>query len=169
MSTSKIQIVETDRDAEPAIAQPSSSAGYKVFNRIIDWITNDRLQLLNITERINEIVRKSGVRDGIVHLQSLHTTSSVFINEWQDALIQDVKNFFEQIVQREQYYRHNDPAYSDCERRNADSHMRGMLMGQTLCLQVRNASVLLGTWQSIIFAEFDGPRSRSLAVQVSGV
>jgi thiamine phosphate synthase YjbQ (UPF0047 family) len=47
--------------------------------------------------------------------------------------------------------------------------MRGMLMGQTLCLQVRNAAVLLGTWQSIIFAEFDGPRSRSLAVQVSGV
>ena len=165
MSTSKIQILEADRNPEPAPQQ----AGYKVFNRIIDWITNDRLQLLNITERINEIVRKSGVHDGIVHLQSLHTTSSVFINEWQDALIQDVRSFFEQIVQREQYYRHNDPEFSDCERRNADSHMRGMLMGQTLCLQVRNATVLLGTWQSIIFAEFDGPRSRSLAVQVSGI
>jgi secondary thiamine-phosphate synthase enzyme len=114
-------------------------------------------------------VRKSGVRDGLVHLQSLHTTSSVFINEWQEALLHDVKSFFEQVVLREQYYRHNDPQYSDCERKNADSHMRGMLMGQTLCLQVRNASVLLGTWQSIIFAEFDGPRSRSLAVQVSGV
>ena len=169
MSTSKIQIIETDRDPEPAGAQQSSLSSYKVFNRIIDWITNDRLQLLNITERINDIVRKSGVKDGIVHLQSLHTTSSVFINEWQDALIQDVKSFFEQIVQRDQYYRHNDPEFSDCERRNADSHMRGMLMGQTLCLQVRNATVLLGTWQSIIFAEFDGPRSRSLAVQVSGV
>ena len=165
MSTSKIQILEADRNPEPAVQQ----AGYKVFNRIIDWITNDRLQLLNITERINEIVRKSGVHDGIVHLQSLHTTSSVFINEWQDALIQDVKSFFEQVVQREQYYRHNDPEFSDCERRNADSHMRGMLMGQTLCLQVRNATVLLGTWQSIVFAEFDGPRSRSLAVQVSGI
>ncbi len=169
MSTSKIQILEADRESEPASAQQITLAGYKVFNRIIDWITNDRLQLLNITERINEIVRKSGVHDGIVHLQSLHTTSSVFINEWQDALIHDVKSFFEQIVQREQYYRHNDPEYSDCERRNADSHMRGMLMGQTLCLQVRNATVLLGTWQSIIFAEFDGPRSRSLSVQVSGI
>jgi secondary thiamine-phosphate synthase enzyme len=169
MSTSKIQIIETDRDAEPAAPQSSSPAGYKVFNRIVDWITNDRLQLLNITDRINEIVRKSGIHDGIVHLQSLHTTSAVFINEWQDALLHDVKSFFEQIVQGEQYFRHNDPKYSDCERQNADSHMRGMLMGQTLCLQVRNASVLLGTWQSIIFAEFDGPRSRSLAVQVSGV
>lgn len=109
------------------------------------------------------------MRDGIVHLQSLHTTTAVFINEWQDALIQDVKSFFDQVVQRDQYYRHNDPDYSDCERRNADSHLRGMMMGQTVCLQVRNASVLLGTWQSIIFAEFDGPRSRSLAVQISGV
>ncbi|HYK18728.1 MAG TPA: secondary thiamine-phosphate synthase enzyme YjbQ [Bryobacteraceae bacterium] len=152
------------------VAAPAGEVGhYKVFNRIIDWITNDRLQLLNITERINEIVRKSGIRDGIVHLQSLHTTSAVFLNEWQDALLHDVRGFLEQMVERNQYYRHNDPEYSDCERKNADSHLRGMLMGQTLCLQVRNATVLLGTWQSIIFAEFDGPRSRSLAVQVSGV
>jgi secondary thiamine-phosphate synthase enzyme len=153
-----------------AVLTPAAAAtGFKVFSRIVDWVTTDRTQLLNITERIDEIVRRSGIHDGLVHLQSLHTTSSVFINEWQDALIHDVKGFFEEIVSREQYYRHNDPTYSDCERRNADSHMRGMLMGQTLCLQVRNAAVLLGTWQSIIFAEFDGPRSRSLAVQVSGV
>ena len=162
MSTPKLQPI----DGDPAEASPGN---YKVFNRIVDWITSDRTQLLNITERINEIVRKSGVRDGLVHLQSLHTTSAVFLNEWQEALLHDVKNFLEQMVLRERYYRHNDPEHSDCERKNADSHLRGMLMGQTLCLQVRNASVLLGTWQSIIFAEFDGPRSRSLAVQVSGV
>lgn len=162
MSTSKVQPIEAGVVA-------SNLASYKVFNRIIDWITNDRLQLLNITERINEIVRKSGIRDGLVHLQSLHTTSAVFLNEWQDALLHDVRGFLEQMVERDRYYRHNDPQHSDCERKNADSHLRGMLMGQTLCLQVRNATVLLGTWQSIIFAEFDGPRSRSLAVQVSGV
>jgi secondary thiamine-phosphate synthase enzyme len=165
MSNSKIQALETE-----SIPNGSPSLGaYKVFNRIIDWITNDRTQLLNITDRINEVVRKSGIRDGLVHLQSLHTTSAVFLNEWQDALLDDVKTFLEQIVLREQYYRHNDPEHSDCERQNADSHLRGLLMGQTLCLQVRNATVLLGTWQSIIFAEFDGPRSRSLAVQVCGV
>src|SRR5579871_717127 len=166
MSTPKMTMVQ------PAIGSDEASPsqdGYKVFNRIVDWITSERLQLLNITDRINDIVRKSGVRDGLVHLQSLHTTSAIFLNEWQDALIHDAKRFLEQVVAADQYYRHNDPEYSDCERKNADSHMRGMLMGQTLCLQVRNASVLLGTWQSIIFAEFDGPRSRSLAVQVSGV
>jgi secondary thiamine-phosphate synthase enzyme len=154
---------------KPPQAPAASQGNYKIFSKVVDWITNDRMQLLNITDRIDEIVKKSGVKDGIVHLQSLHTTTAVFINEWQDALVHDVRTFFEEAVDRDKYYRHNDPNFSDCERKNADSHMRGMMMGQTLSLQVRNAAVLLGTWQSIILAEFDGPRSRSLAVQVSGV
>src|SRR5271168_828265 len=165
MSSAKAKLVEVE-----VVSQPENNPlpGFKMFNRILDWITSDRTQLINITDRINEIVRKSGVRDGFVHLQSLHTTTAVFLNEWQDALLHDVKRFLEDVVARETDWRHNDPLHSDCERKNADSHLRGMLMGQTLCLQVRNATVLLGTWQSIIFAEFDGPRSRSLAVQVSG-
>jgi len=144
-------------------------APLRLFVRILDWITQDRVQLINITDRINEIVRKSGIRDGVVHLQSLHTTTAVFLNEWQDALLHDVQTFLEQLVGRELPWRHNSPAYSDCERANADSHLRGMLLGQTLSLQVRNSTVLLGTWQSIILAEFDGPRSRSMSVQVVGI
>lgn len=170
MSTPKVQVGEADAaDFEQRATRPFNEGVYKVFTRVIEWITSDRTQLMNITERINEIVRKSGIREGLVHLQSLHTTTAVFLNEWQDALLEDARACMEQLVQRDQYWRHNDPQYSDCERSNADSHLRGMLLGQTLCLQVRNAGVLLGTWQSIIFAEFDGPRSRSLAIQVSGV
>lgn len=169
MKSAKMQVVEAAPAGMEATEAAPSAQGFRVFSRILDWITTDRMQLLNVTDRINEIVRKSGVRDGIVHLQSLHTTSAVFLSEWQDALVHDARTFFDEIVDQNRYYRHNDPNYSDCERRNADSHMRGMMMGQTLCLQVRNAAILLGTWQSIVFAEFDGPRSRSLAVQVSGV
>ena len=168
MST-KPKIAEMELAKDEALAPAGNAAGFKIFNRVLDWITSDRTQLINITDRINEIVHKSGVRDGIVHLQSLHTTTAVFLNEWQDALLHDVKRFLEDIVAREMDWRHNDPLHSDCERKNADSHMRGMMMGQTLCLQVRNSCVLLGTWQSIILAEFDGPRSRSMSVQVSGI
>lgn len=153
--------------ATQAVAKTTD--GYKIFHRVLDWVTEERMQLINISDRINETVRKSGICEGLVHLQSLHTTTALFLNEWQDALIQDVKTFFSDLVAGNTYYRHNDPDYSDCERKNADAHMRGMVMGQTLCLQVRNSSVLLGTWQSIILAEFDGPRSRSVAVQVSGI
>jgi secondary thiamine-phosphate synthase enzyme len=170
MKTSNVQTAAAELSGAPAPAtRPLNEGTFRVFNRVIEWVTGERLQLTNITERINDLVRKSGVREGLVHIQSLHTTTAVFLNEWQDALLDDVKSYLEQMVDRERYWRHNDPQYSDCERANADSHLRGMLMGQTLCLQVRNAKVLLGTWQSMIFAEFDGPRSRTLAVQISGI
>ena len=169
MSSVSSNSVESEVIAAESSSPAPASAGFKIFNRIVDWITSDRMQLINVTDRINEIVRKSGIRDGIVHLQSLHTTTAVFLNEWQDALLHDVRNFLDDLVNREHSWRHNDPQYSDCERKNADSHLRGMIMGQSLSLQVRNSAVLLGTWQSIILAEFDGPRSRSMSIQVSGV
>jgi secondary thiamine-phosphate synthase enzyme len=168
MGISQVKLAETEQKPENGVGS-QAQGGLRMFSRVVDWITSDRMQLINITERINEIVRKSGIRDGLVHLQSLHTTTAVFINEWQDALLHDVRAFLDEVVCRENGWRHNDPRYSDCERKNADSHLRGMLMGQCLCLQVRNSAVLLGTWQSIILAEFDGPRSRSMSILVSGV
>ncbi len=87
MSTNpKISEIELASDDTRTSTGPSAvnAGGFKMFNRVLDWITSDRTQLINITDRINEIVRKSGVRDGIVHLQSLHTTTAVFLNEWQE-------------------------------------------------------------------------------------
>ena len=167
MASPKAKVAEMEPAGDHPVPVPAT--GFRVFNRIVDWITADRLELINITDRVNEIVRRSGIKDGLVHLQSLHTTTSVFINEWQEALLHDARTFLTTMVGGDENWRHNDPEYSDCERRNADSHLRGMMMGQTLCLQVRNSAVLLGTWQSIILAEFDGPRSRSLSIQVSGM
>ena len=97
MSTNP-KITEIEVAPDEARATASTAGGFKMFNRVLDWITSDRMQLINITDRINEIVRKSGVHDGIVHLQSLHTTTAVFLNEWQDALLQDVKRFLDDVV-----------------------------------------------------------------------
>jgi secondary thiamine-phosphate synthase enzyme len=169
MNTATGKVAPIDLAASEKSTSAAPAPTFKVFNRIVDWVTGERMQLINITDRVNEIVRKSGIRDGIVHLQSLHTTTAVFINEWQDALLYDVRAFLEGLARRENYWRHNDPKYSDCERKNADAHLRGMMMGQSLMLQVRNSSVLLGTWQTLILAEFDGPRNRSLSIQVSGI
>ncbi|MGO9239357.1 MAG: secondary thiamine-phosphate synthase enzyme YjbQ [Bryobacteraceae bacterium] len=162
--------IDSTRHSSAAPTPPAHAApGFRIQSRIVDFITAERTQLMNITERINEIVRRSGISDGIVHLQSLHTTTGLAVGEWQDALLEDFKGFVEMVVARDAHYKHNDPAFSDCERHNADSHLKGSLFGQTLLLQVRNAALLLGTWQSLILAEFDGPRSRSIAVQVSGI
>lgn len=170
MSTPRIEAggSEAFELAEQA-TRPVTEGQVRIFSRVIEWVTTERFQLMNLTERMNELVRKSGVREGTIHVQSLHTTTAVFLNEWQDALLHDMRTCLEGLVDRNERWRHNDPQYSDCERSNADSHLRGMLLGQTLCLQVRNSKVLLGTWQNIIFAEFDGPRSRTLAIQISGI
>lgn len=147
----------------------AGGATVRIFHRVLDWMTGERFQLLNITDRIQDVVRRSGIREGLVHIQSLHTTTALLINEWQAALLDDIRRVLEELVNRDRPWRHNDPAFSDCDRGNADAHLRGMLLGQSLCLQVRNAAILLGAWQSIILAELDGPRTRQVAVQVFGV
>ncbi len=131
--------------------------------------TRERLELINITRDLNEVVRRHGLKAGFVIVQSLHTTTAVFINEFQQALLDDIKRFLEKIVGRFDYWRHNDPKLSECERKNADSHLRAMLLGHTLSLPVRDGALALGGWQSVILAELDGPRERSIQVQVLGV
>ena len=147
----------------------ASQGEVRIFSVVLDCVTSERMEILNITDRIRDAVGSSSIRNGFVHIQSLHTTTSIFINEWQQALLDDMKTHLSQVVPRDAYWRHNDPVHSDCERKNADSHLRGMVMGQSLCLQVRNSAVVLGTWQQILLAEFDGPRNRTVSVQGFGI
>jgi secondary thiamine-phosphate synthase enzyme len=102
-------------------------------------------------------------------VQSLHTTTAVFINEFQQALLEDIKSFLEKLVGRIEYWRHNDPKVSECNRKNADSHLRAMVLGHTISVPVRDGELALGTWQSVILAELDGPRDRAIHVQVLGI
>ena len=131
--------------------------------------TRERVELINITDRLATQVRSSGIRHGIALINSLHTTLALFINEYQPALLEDMRSFLEQVVVRGQYYKHNDPVFSDCDRLNADAHLRAMLLGHNLALQVQDGELVLGTFQAVILAELDGPRERSLQVQILGV
>ena len=131
--------------------------------------TEARFQLVDVTDRIRTLVRASGIAEGTLNLQSLHTTCSVLINESQTALVADIKRFLELVVDRDAEWLHNDPAHSDCDRFNADSHLRALLLGQSLTVQVSGGDVVLGQWQRILAAELDGPRARSLRLQVMGI
>ena len=84
-------------------------------------------------------------------------------------MLDDIKSFLERLVGRIDYWRHNDPNLSECRRQNADSHLRAMVLGHTLSVPLRNGELALGYWQSIILAELDGPRERTIHVQVLGV
>lgn len=147
----------------------ASAGGFEVHGETFTVQTDGRVELLDLTERIMSVVRKLRIREGIVNLFSMHTTCTVFINEWQNALKSDIKNFLEGVVARDAEWMHNDPDHSDCDRMNADSHLRALVLGHSLTLQISGGEVVLGQWQRILMAELDGPRARTLRVQVMGV
>ena len=136
-------------------------------NFVID--TDDRIELVDLTDRVMSYVRQFEIQEGMITLWSMHTTCAVFINEFQRALLVDIKKFLEEMVARDRYYMHNDPDHSDCDRMNADSHLRAMLLGHSLTLQISGGEVVLGQWQRILMAELDGPRARTLRFQVWGI
>ena len=131
--------------------------------------TDQRIELVDLTSRVMEFVRRFNIREGLVCLWSMHTTCALFINEFQTALLSDIKRFLEQMVARDAEWLHNNPEHSDCDRMNADSHLRAMLLGHSLALQLSGGEVVLGQWQRILMAELDGPRARSLRIQVFGI
>ena len=131
--------------------------------------TDHRLELVDLTNRVMDFVRRFNIREGLVSLWSMHTTCTLFINEFQTALLTDIKRFLEQMVARDAEWMHNNPEHSDCDRMNADSHLRALLLNHNLTLQVSGGEVVLGQWQRILLAELDGPRARSLRVQIFGV
>jgi secondary thiamine-phosphate synthase enzyme len=141
----------------------------KVFSKKITVKTHERTDLINLNEKIRQFVKATGVKDGYVQVSSLHTTAGLIVNEWQDALLSDVKSLAESIVPRDTYYKHNDPQHSDCDRHNADSHLRNVVLGHCATVPIEKGTLVLGQWQSVILTEFDGPNQRKVFLQVFGI
>ena len=91
------------------------------------------------------------------------------MNEFQGALVEDLKTMVDRLVPEAAGYRHDDPRYSDCERGNATSHLRAALLGRSVAVGITGGELALGRFQSILFAELDGPRPRTIDVQIMGV
>jgi secondary thiamine-phosphate synthase enzyme len=155
--------------AEGAVGPANAAGVFIVRAETLTVQTEERVELTDITDRVLDLVRRSGVREGIVSLWSMHTTFAVFMNEAQRALHADIKRLLETMVDRDADWMHNDPQQSDCDRFNADAHLRAMLLGHSLTLQVSGGEAVLGQWQRVLVAELDGPRSRTLRVQMMGV
>jgi secondary thiamine-phosphate synthase enzyme len=129
-----------------------------IQSKTIQLDTKTQVQLFDLTQQVKQFVAESGVRNGMGVVSTLHTTTGVFYTETQDALWDDVDAFLRRVVADKTGYKHNDPALSDCERKNAAAHLRAIMLGGSLALQVENGELVLGQFQRIIFAELDGPR-----------
>lgn len=159
-----------DRNSSAAGGAASAEGGGLVVRaEMLAIQTRERMELTDVTERLLAVTRASGVREGIVSVWSMHTTLAVFINESQKALHADIKRLLEMMVAQNNDWMHNDPHHSDCDRLNADAHLRAMLLGHSLTLQVSGGAVVLGQWQRVLVAELDGPRARTLRIQIMGV
>jgi secondary thiamine-phosphate synthase enzyme len=118
-----------------------------------------REELIDITEHVRGIVRASSARSGIVHLWSLHTTCALTVNEGADPdVARDMVAFMRENIPRQANYRHQEG--------NSDSHIKTSLFGPGLTLLIDEGELVLGTWQHVFLAEWDGPRTRDVAAFV---
>lgn len=124
----------------------------------IEITTNKKIELVDITQRIEREIEKIKMQEGLLFIFVLHTTASLFISENEEGLREDWINFFQKLTSGSNYqHDHLDG--------NAPSHLFGGLLGQSIILPVSHGKLLLGTWQRVFLFELDGPRTRKLVLK----
>jgi secondary thiamine-phosphate synthase enzyme len=127
--------------------------------RYIEIKSRSRTEFIDITADINDALRLANVVNGVCHLFVLHTTSGITVNEGADPAVQmDINKFLGKLVPK-------DPSFNHTEG-NSDAHIKSVLVGTSQTLLIETGKLLLGTWQSVYFCEFDGPRSRRVTVKI---
>ncbi len=140
----------------------------RIFRASFILSSEERTEVADITKLVRDAIQRFPISTGIALINTLHTTCALFVNEFQSALVEDLKQLVARLVPERNSYRHDDPRVSDCERGNAHSHLRAILLGRNITVGINNGELTLGRFQSIIFAELDGPRKREISIQVIG-
>src|SRR2546425_11651919 len=132
----------------------------KVFNTSFTLSSEERTEISDVTKLVRDAIQQLPISAGIALINTLHTTCALFINEFQSALIDDLKRLIERLVPERNGHPHDDPRVSDCERGNAPSHLRAALPGRAIAVGVNNAEPPPGRVPSSIFPGLDGPPRR---------
>lgn len=124
-----------------------------------------RRGFVNITPQVEEALRESGIREGLVLVNAMHITASVFINDDESGLHRDYDNWLEKLAPHEPVgqYRHNDTGED-----NADAHMKRQIMGREVIVAVTNSQLDFGPWEQIFYGEFDGRRRKRVLIKIIG-
>ena len=124
-----------------------------------------RRDYLNITDRVEELVRKSGVKNGLCLVNAMHITASVYINDAESGLIQDYDDWLERLAPHAPTgkYRHNRTGED-----NADAHLKRQIMGREVVVAITDGKLDFGPWEQIFYAEFDGRRKKRVLVKIIG-
>ncbi len=141
--------------------------------REIAVATTENFGVHDVTDHVRAIVRESGVREGVVTVTSRHTTCAISVNENEERLLEDIREFFLRLAPPDARYLHNDLHLRENippdEPENAHAHLIAMMLGNSESLCVHEGEPVLGRYQSVLLVEMDGPRDRTVAVMVCGM
>ncbi|MEC4814353.1 MAG: secondary thiamine-phosphate synthase enzyme YjbQ [Scytonema sp. PMC 1069.18] len=143
-----------------------------IFNKIIEIETHQGINIHNITPEIESILASTPIQNGQILIFSRHTTTALAINEFEERLLEDVKVYLQKLAPESERYLHNDlhlrPNIPLDEPMNAHSHLMAMTLSTSELIPVMDGKLALGTYQSILLFELDGPRKRTVFCQIAG-
>ncbi len=156
---------------EPWTIEPPTPA-LKFYNDLFELRTDKPLQFIDLTELVAERVRRSGIVNGLVNVQTRHTTTAIVVNENEPGLLEDVTDLLARLAPRDASYRHDDLEHRHVppeERPNAHSHLRSVVLAPSATLNLVEGKIQLGPWQRIFLVELDGARKRAISIGVMGM
>ena len=136
----------------------------KSFRKELWFETRQRRELINITVTINDCLRESGIKEGLLLCNAMHITASVFINDDESGLHQDFEVWLEGLAPEKPYSRYKHNGYED----NADAHLKRTIMGREVVVAVTDGKLDLGPWEQIFYGEFDGKRRKRVLLKIIG-
>lgn len=136
----------------------------KSYREYLYFNTNERMELINITPDVENVLKKSGVQEGLCLVNAMHITASVFINDDESGLHHDYKKWLEELAPHEpiSQYKHN--GFED----NADAHLKRQIMGREVVVAITEGKLDFGPWEQIFYGEFDGRREKRVLVKIIG-
>ena len=138
--------------------------GMKAHTEYLTLNTRKRYEMVHITPQVEQIVRNSGIDDGLCFVSPMHITAAIYVNDHESGLIEDIGEWLEKLAPRWPRYKHHQTGED-----NADAHLKALLLHHETTLPVTKSRLDLGQWQRIFYAEFDGQRSKRVIVKVLGV
>ncbi|HAT1845764.1 TPA: YjbQ family protein [Legionella pneumophila] len=137
----------------------------KTYRKELWFNIPERMGFINITDKVIECLKESRIQEGLVLVNAMHITASVFINDDESGLHQDYKKWLERIAPHEpiKQYRHNDTGED-----NADAHIKRQIMGREVVVAITEGRLDFGPWEQIFYGEFDGRRDKRILVKIIG-
>ncbi len=136
----------------------------KSYRKELWFSTNQRRQLLNITPDVQQCLAESGVQEGMVLVNAMHITASVFINDDESGLHHDYEVWLEKLAPEKPYSQYHHNGYED----NADAHLKRTVMGREVVVAISEGKLDFGPWEQIFYGEFDGKRKKRVLVKIIG-